>query len=46
MVDAGLFLLESVEGIVAIKTGILYNISEQQLIDCLKDRGIMGVRVD
>lgn len=32
----------SVEGIVAIKTGTLYNISEQQLIDCSQRQGNNG----
>lgn len=32
----------SVEGIVAIKTGNLLNISEQQLIDCSKEQGNHG----
>ena len=32
----------AVEGIVSIKTGHLYNISEQQLIDCSKEEGNNG----
>lgn len=32
----------SVEGIVAIKTGKLHNISEQQLVDCSSDEGNQG----
>ncbi len=32
----------AVEGIVAIKTGKLYNISEQQLVDCSSDEGNQG----